>query len=170
MKEFGILLSLIIICTQQLMNFPTFCTSAASVQSGRPVRCEGKGGRFSWKGTFELIYTKRCLQNIGSWTSRNHLFYLLDDTGVRGGSPPGDCAILGASWLHFLRFLKQIRKIIALTFLTFSLFRQANPLNWKGTFSPLASPGKGQRGRLSLLPRRSSGVPECSIANWPTIF
>jgi hypothetical protein len=55
-------------------------------QSGTPERCEGKGGRFSgWKGTFELIYTKRCLQNIGSWTSPDHVFYLLDDRGVRPG-------------------------------------------------------------------------------------
>jgi hypothetical protein len=31
-----------------------------------------------------IIYTKRCLQNIG--TSPNHVFYLLDDRGVRGFS------------------------------------------------------------------------------------
>jgi hypothetical protein len=151
MKEFGILLSLIIIWTQQLMNFPTFCTSAASVQWGRPERCEGKGGRFSWKGTFELICTKRCFQNIGSWTSRNHLFYLLDDTGVRGGSPLGDCAILEARWLHFLRFLKQIRKRNASDN---SLFHQGNPLNWKGTFAPLALLVKGNGG----------GCPSCPAA------
>jgi hypothetical protein len=129
--------------------------------TGTPERCEGKGGRFSWKGTFELISTKRCLRNIGSWTSPNHVFYWLDDRGVRG-SPPSDSAILEARWLHFLRFQKQIRKIIALTFLT---FRQGNPLNWKGTFAPLAPPDKGQRGRLPLLPPPppppppSSGVP-----------
>jgi hypothetical protein len=35
--------------------------------------------------------------------------------GVWGGFPQGDCAILEARWLHFLRFLKQIRKRIALT-------------------------------------------------------
>jgi hypothetical protein len=77
---------------------------------------------------------------------------------VRGGSPPGNCAILEARWLHFLRFLKQIRKRIALTFLTInSLFRQGNPLNWKGTFAPLAPPGKGQQGQLPPPP--SSGIP-----------
>jgi hypothetical protein len=31
-------------------------------------------------------------------------------------------------------------------------YGQGNPLNWKGTFAPLAPPGKGQRGRLPLLP------------------
>jgi hypothetical protein len=41
------------------------------------------------------------------------------------GSPPGDCAILEARRLHFLRFLKQIRKIIALTFLTIRYFAKA---------------------------------------------
>jgi hypothetical protein len=45
--------------------------------------------------------------------------------GVWGGSPPGDCAILEARWLHFLRFLKQIRKRIALTFLTIRYFAKA---------------------------------------------
>jgi hypothetical protein len=34
---------------------------------GTPERSEGKGGRFSWNGTFELIYAKRCFQNIGSY-------------------------------------------------------------------------------------------------------
>ena len=49
--------------------------------AGTMWRQGGQSGRFSWKGTFELIYTKRCLQNIGSWTSPNHVFYLLDDRG-----------------------------------------------------------------------------------------
>jgi hypothetical protein len=95
--------------------------------------------------------------------------------GVWGGSPPGDCAILEARWLHFLRFPKQIRKrialtirynsLIALTISENSLFRQGNPLNWKGTFAPpLAPPSKGQRKRLPLLPP-SSGVPEHSTMN-----
>jgi hypothetical protein len=108
--------------------------------SGTLERCEGALlNFFLWKGTFELIYTKRCLQNIGSWTSPNHVFYLLDDRGVRV-SPPGDCAILEARWLHFLRFLKQIRKRISQTFLTIRYFCQGNPLKWKGTFVPLAPP------------------------------
>jgi hypothetical protein len=45
--------------------------------------------------------------------------------GMWGSSQPGDCAILGARWLHFLRFLKQIRKIIALTFLKIRYFAKA---------------------------------------------
>jgi hypothetical protein len=45
--------------------------------------------------------------------------------GVWGGSPPGNCAILEARWLHFVRFLKQIRKRIALTFLTIRYFAKA---------------------------------------------
>jgi hypothetical protein len=66
---------------------------SGSVDAGTPERCEGKGGRFSWKGTFELIYTKRCLQNIGSWTSPNpfSIYWMI---GMWRGSPPGDCAIL----------------------------------------------------------------------------
>jgi hypothetical protein len=79
--------------------------------------------------------------------------------GVWGSSPPGDCAILEARWLHFLRFLKQIRKRFALTFLTIRYFAKAIlSLNWKGTFAPLAPPGKGQRGWLPPPPL-SSGVP-----------
>jgi hypothetical protein len=49
---------------------------------GTPERREGKGGRFSWKGTFGLIYTKRCLQNNGSWVVLRQaivLFLKLDD-------------------------------------------------------------------------------------------
>jgi hypothetical protein len=113
---------------------------------------QGGGADFR-KGHFELIYTKRCLQNIGSWTSPNHMFSIYWMIGVWGSSPPGDCAILEARWLHFLRFLKQIRKRIALTFLTIRYFAKAIlSLNWEGTFAPLAPPGKGQRGRLPLLP------------------
>jgi hypothetical protein len=63
--------------------------------------------------------------------------------GVWGCSPPGDCAILEARWLHFLRFLKQIRKKNCTNIFDNSLFCQGNPLNWKGTFAPLAPPGKG---------------------------
>jgi hypothetical protein len=70
-------------------------------QPGMPERCEGKGGRFSWKGTFELIFSKRCLQNIGSWTSPNHVFYLLDDRGVRGFSARRLCY----SWSSMTAFL-----------------------------------------------------------------
>jgi hypothetical protein len=90
------------------------------------------------------------------------LFSIYWMIGVWGGSPPGDCAItaiLEARWqsLHFLHFLKQIRKRSNCTNISDnSLFRQGNPLNWKGTFTPLAPPGKGQRGRLPP----SSGVPE----------
>jgi hypothetical protein len=71
------------------------------LSTGTPERCEGKGGRFSWKGIFELIYTKRCLQNIGSWTSPNHVFYLLDDRGVRGFSARRLCY----SWISMSAFL-----------------------------------------------------------------
>jgi hypothetical protein len=60
-----------------------------------------QGGRFSWKGTFELIYTKRCLQNIGNWTSLDHVFYLLDDRGVRGFSARWLCY----SWSSMTAFL-----------------------------------------------------------------
>jgi hypothetical protein len=89
------------------------------------------GGRFSWKRTFELIYTKRCLQNIESWTSPNPVFYLLDDRGVRGFSARRLCY----SWSSMTAFL-----------------------------APLAPPGKGQRGRLPLLPP-SSGVPVPHLAD-----
>jgi hypothetical protein len=59
--------------------------------------------------------------------------------GVWGGSPPDDCAILEARWLHFLRFLKQIRKRIALTFLTIAISpRQSFKL--KGIFAEAAAP------------------------------
>ena len=124
---------------------------------GRWNDVKARGGRFSWKGTFKLIYTKRCLQNIGSWTSPNHVFYWLDDRGVRGFSARRLC-YSWSSMTAFLRFLKQNRKRIALTFLTIRYFAK-DPLNWKGTFAPLAPPGKWQRGRLPLLPP-SSGVPE----------
>jgi hypothetical protein len=106
------------------------------------VKARG-GGQIFVKGHFWIYVTKRCLQNIGSWTSPNHVFYLLDDRGCEGVSPPGDCAILEARWLHFLRFLKISDN---------SLFRQGNPLNWKGTFAPLAPPGKGQRGSCPSCP------------------
>jgi hypothetical protein len=115
---------------------------------GTPERCEGKGGRFSWKGTFQLIYSI-LLRNVCKTSGvelRLIMFSIYWMIGVWGGSPPGDCTILEARWLHFLRFLKQIRKRIALTISDNSLFRQGNPLNWKGTFAPLAPPGKGQRG------------------------
>jgi hypothetical protein len=69
--------------------------------TGTPERCEGKRGRFSWKGTFELIFSKRCLQNIGSWTSPDHVFYLLDDRGVRGFSARRLCY----SWSSMTAFL-----------------------------------------------------------------
>jgi hypothetical protein len=121
--------------------------------SGTPERCEGKGGRFSWKGTFELIYTKRCLENIGSWTSPNHVFYLLDDRGVRGFSDRQSC-YSWSSMTAFLAFSEANSYKNCTNILDNSLF----PLNWKGTFAPLAPPGKGQRGRLPLLPP-SSGVP-----------
>jgi hypothetical protein len=118
------------------------------VTPGTPERCEGKGGRFSWKGTFELIYTKRCLQNIGSWTLPIIMFSIYWMIGVRGGSPPGDCAISWSSMTAFIAFSEKNCTNISDN----SLFRQGNPLNWKGTFAPLAPPGKGQRGRLPLLP------------------
>jgi hypothetical protein len=80
--------------------------------------------------------------------------------GVWGGSPPGDCAILEARWLHFLRFLKQIRKRIALNFWQFAISpRQSFKL--KGHLCPLAPPGKGQRGRLPLLPPPVPASLEC---------
>jgi hypothetical protein len=138
-------------CSAEFSNCGCKC-SANSISGKISPRDAGtmwrQGGQIFVKGHFwiDIQYTiKKCLQNIGSWTSPNHVFYLLDDRGVRG-SPPGDCAILEARWLHFLRFLKQIRKRIALTISDNSLFRQGNPLNWKGTFAPLAPPGKGQRG------------------------
>jgi hypothetical protein len=81
-----------------------------------------QGGRFSWKGTFELIYTKRCLQNIGSWTSANNVFYLLDDRDVRGFSARRLC------------------------------YSSRQSFKLKGHLCPLAPPGKGQRWRLPLLP------------------
>jgi hypothetical protein len=130
--------------------------SLSHLTPGTPERCEGKGGIFSWKGTFELIYILRDVFKTSGVELRLIMFSIYWMIGVWGGSPPGDCAILEARWLHFLRFLKQIHKRIALTFLTIRYFAKA--LNWKGTFAPLAPPGKGQRGRLPLLPP-SSGVP-----------
>ena len=50
---------------------------------------------------FELIYTKRCLQNIGSRTSPNHVFYLLDDRDVREFSARRLCY----SWSSMTAFL-----------------------------------------------------------------
>jgi hypothetical protein len=55
-----------------------------------------------------------------------------------------------------------------------SLFRQGNPLNWKGTFAPLAPPGKGQRGQLPLLPPppvpASLWMPFLWDLNWEFCF
>jgi hypothetical protein len=117
---------------------------------GTSERCEGKGADCKTSGgELRLI-----------------MFSIYWMIGVWGSSPPGDCAILEARWLHFLRFLKKIRKIIALNISENSLSRQANPLNWKCTFAPLAPPGKGQHGRLPLLPPpppSSSGVPNSLI-------
>jgi hypothetical protein len=71
--------------------------------------------------------------------------------GVWGGSPPGDCAILSARWLHFLRFLKQIRKKLHSHFWQFAISpRQSFKL--KGHLCPFAPPGEGQRARLPLQP------------------
>jgi hypothetical protein len=74
---------------------------------------ERGGGRFSWKGTFELIYTKRCLQNIGSRTSPNHVFYLLDDMGVRGFSARRLCyswsSMTGISCVFWSKFVKELQ-------------------------------------------------------------
>jgi hypothetical protein len=72
--------------------------------------------------------------------------------GVWGGSPPGDCAIREAQWLHFLRFLKQIRKIIALTFLTIRYFAKAILWIERAPLPPLPLLVKGSGG----------GCPSCS--------
>jgi hypothetical protein len=135
--------------TAQLIQF---CPSLQLLQPGTPERCEGKGGgRFSWKGTFELIYTKRCLQNIGSWTFPNHVFYLLDDRGVRRFSARRLCYSWG-SMTAFLAFSEANSLKNCTNISDNSLFRHGNPFNWKGPFAPPAPPGKGQRGRLPLLP------------------
>jgi hypothetical protein len=130
-----------------------------------------QGGQIFLKGHFWIdIFKEMFAKHIASGVElRLIMFSIYWMIGVWGGSPPGDCAILPveARRLHFLRFLKQIRKIIAirynsliaLTISENSLFRQGNPLNWKGTFAPLSPPGKGQWGRLPLLPHPSSGVP-----------
>jgi hypothetical protein len=89
-------------CMYDLMSYTLFYINyLLQLYPGTPERCEGKGGRFSWKGTFELICTKRCLQNIGSWTSPNHVFYWLDDRGVRGFSARRLCY----SWSSMTAFL-----------------------------------------------------------------
>jgi hypothetical protein len=48
-----------------LTNMPAL---AACRSAGTPERRDGKGGRLSSKGTFELIYIKRRLRNIWSLT------------------------------------------------------------------------------------------------------
>jgi hypothetical protein len=77
-----------------------YCSAVTDRDAGTMWR---QGGRFSWKGTFELIFSKRCLQNIGSWTSPNHVFYLLDDRGVRGFSARRLC-YYWSSMAAFLAF------------------------------------------------------------------
>jgi hypothetical protein len=39
------------------------------MKPGTPERCEGKGGIFSWKGTFELIY-KLAILAIGGGSKK----------------------------------------------------------------------------------------------------
>jgi hypothetical protein len=63
-----------------------------------------QGGQIFVKGHFwiDIQYTiKKCLQNIGSWTSPNHVFYLLDDMAVRGFSARRLCY----SWSSMTAFL-----------------------------------------------------------------
>ena len=73
------------------------------------VKARG-GGRFSWKGTFELIYILRDVCKTSRIELRLIVFSIYWMIGVWRGSPPGDCAILEARLLHFLRFLMQTRK------------------------------------------------------------
>jgi hypothetical protein len=123
-----------------------------TVRAGTPERCEGKGGKFSWKGTFELIYTKRCLQNIGSWTSPNHIFYLLDDRGMRGFSARRLCY----SWRSMTAFLAfseaNFSKRIALTFLTIRYFAKAILLIDRAPLPPLPLLIKGNGGGCPSCP------------------
>jgi hypothetical protein len=106
-----------------MMKFPLVITQL--IRDAGTGRCEGKGGIFSWKGTFELIYTKRCLQNIGCWTSPNHVFYLLDDRGVRGFS----ARRLWYSWSSMTAFLafSEMTAFLAFSehFLTIRYFAKA---------------------------------------------
>jgi hypothetical protein len=145
---------------------PSFIKIKILPAAGTPERCEGKGGRFLWKGTFELIYTKRCLQNIGSWTSPNHVFYLLDDRGVWGFSARRLC-YSWSSMTAFLAFSEANSWKNCTNISDNSLLRQGNSLNWKGTFAPLAPPGKGQRGRLPPPPQfRRPWAP----LRWPSLL
>jgi hypothetical protein len=96
---------------------------------------------------------------------RRIMFSIYWMIGVWGGSPPGDCAILEARWLHFLRFLKQIRKRIALTILTIRYFAKAILEIERAHLPPLPLLVKGNGGGRPSCPP-SSGVPGHSMCIW----
>jgi hypothetical protein len=123
-------------------------TAVLCFRQGRRNDVKARGGADFRERALLSWYILRDVCKTSGVELRLIMFSIYWMIGVWRGSPPGDCAILEARWLHFLRFLKQIRKRI----------RQGHLLNWKGTFAPLAPPGKGQWGRLPLLPP-SSGVP-----------
>jgi hypothetical protein len=127
-----------------ITNIWIICSSCFLVLSWDIARDAGtmwrqRGADFRERALLNWYHTKRCLQNIGSWTSPNHVFYLLDDRGVRGFSARRLCyswTRLEARWLHFLPFLKQIRKRIALTFLTIRYFAKATLYIERAPFPP----------------------------------
>jgi hypothetical protein len=103
-----------------LLNIASQLTVSHPPNQGRRNDVKARGADFRERALLNW-YILRDVCKTSGVELRLIMFSIYWMIGVWGGSPPGDCAILEAQWLHFLRFLKQICKRIALTFLTFAI-------------------------------------------------